>query len=99
MKRLFCLMLAVAVLGTWLVPRPADAGILQRLFGSRACSTNALVQPTQTEAGTYRRGSYEPTIGSRSANSLGRSHRTTERKKDPWDYPKWDQRRYSGGAN
>ncbi|MHB0958847.1 MAG: hypothetical protein ACYC0X_15120 [Pirellulaceae bacterium] len=99
MKRLLSLTLAVAVLGIWLVPSSADAGFLQRLFGRRVQSTNAVVQPAQTEAGTYRRGSYEPTVGSRSANSLGRSYRTTERKKDPWDYPKWDSRRYSGGAN
>ena len=96
MKRLFSLTLAVAMLGTWFVPNSANAGILQRLFGYRG-SSNAVVQPAQTETNTYRRGSYEPTVGSNrssqgSPNSS--SHRSYERKKDPWQYPKGDPRRY-----
>jgi hypothetical protein len=97
MKRLFSLTLAVAVLGTWFVPNSANAGILQRLFGYRG-SSNAVMQPAQTETDTYRRGSYEPNVGSNRSNQgspSSSSHRSYERKKAPWEYSKADPRRYS----
>jgi hypothetical protein len=96
MKRLFSLTLAVAVLGTWLVPNSANAGILQRLFGCRADGGGAVAQPAQAESGDYRRGSYEPAVGGERSSPTVPSYRSYEPKKYPWEYSKMDSRRFSG---
>jgi hypothetical protein len=96
MKRLFSLTLAMAVLGTWLVPTSAEAGLLQRLFGWRGANRNTVVQPAQTHPDSYRRGSYEPTVDGERNNSSSPSYRSNEPKKYPWEYSKSDSRRFSG---
>lgn len=85
MKRSLVTMLVVGCLGLAFMPRTADAGILNRLFG-RTCGTSVSRPADDGSVESGRRYSYEPSMTRRSTSDVprGQSHLL----------PKTDPRRY-----
>ena len=85
MKRSLVAMFVVGCLGLAFMPRTADAGVLNRLFGRLwGTPVNRTADDGRVESG--RRYSYEPTMTRRSTSDVprGQSHLL----------PKTDPRRY-----
>ncbi len=89
MKRSMILMLAAVVMSAWFIPSSVNAGPLQRLF-SRLRGDSG-VQYVETDSGTDRLYSYEPSM---EPSTGTRIYRSQEARKPNWMYPKSDPRRY-----
>jgi hypothetical protein len=87
MRKLLSMTLALTILGTWLVPNAADAGVFGRLFGRVRNDSGTVVRPA-TESDGYRRFSYDPTA------TYPSKVRGNNPAKPTYMYPKTDPRRY-----